>query len=488
MLGKSLFNKLAIFVLLALFSACTPAQPETPTPLPEPTATRRPTSTPRPTNTPLPTATEIPPDPEGVIALNVNAVQQQSGITVEILRVLVGRKDVIRQNSAQLENDHPLSLSSNIADHQIASAITFRITNDTDKPATFFLEDLFVSTGGQQVQVMDYVYPGFRINYFGEYLYGDAVLPGVTVTGGVWLGLPDDSVSDITTMQLILGSAYSYSQGAGDIPSKTSPFFITIDLSNHIFEAAPLETPAPLQTPSDEDDVFALNVNAVQEYHGVTVEILRVLVGRENIIRQNDPQLANDHVIPFPPNIEANQVVSAITFRITNNTDKTITFFSVRLLASIGDKQVKIQDYMFVGNAPPYYFGGHRYGKDIRPGASVTGGVWFGLPASSVSDVQTMNLSLSSAYSRGPDDVYRAVAGPFFFTIDLSNHVFEPTSSEWIIEEAQAQDLIDQADVFWACQSPFTQAYHCPLNRVNSITFTDYSLFAGRSLIRQRCF
>jgi hypothetical protein len=106
MLGKSLFNKLAIFVLLALFSACTPAQPETPTPLPEPTATRRPTSTPRPTNTPLPTATEIPPDPEGVIALNVNAVQQQSGITVEILRVLVGRKDVIRQNSAQLENDH----------------------------------------------------------------------------------------------------------------------------------------------------------------------------------------------------------------------------------------------------------------------------------------------------------------------------------------------------------------------------------------------
>ncbi|MFM6323754.1 MAG: tetratricopeptide repeat protein [Microcystis panniformis] len=180
-----------------------------------------------------------PLNPNEIFARNVGASQTKSGIKVEILRVLVGRKSVIKSNHPQLHANDLIpvitAMEQPFDEGTTVGAITFRITNNWNQPITFFPSNIVVSTVGKQINLEEYVYR--KHTTFGDAFTGK-ILPGATSVFGIWFDVGNASVPAIKRMNIALGEAYRQQSDAAYI-AQTGNFFFSIDLSKHNFEPFP---------------------------------------------------------------------------------------------------------------------------------------------------------------------------------------------------------------------------------------------------------
>jgi hypothetical protein len=188
-------------------------------------------------------------------------------------------------------------------------------------------------------------------------------------------------------------------------------------------------------TPLNPSEIFARNVGASQTKSGVKVEILRVLVGKRSAIQPNHPQLNDKDLIPTNT-VESqpfadDAVVGAITFKITNQNNKPISFMASNFVVSVGGKQIPLQDYVYMKHTT---FGHDLIQGDILPKSTIVAGIWFDLGKINIASVKSMNIFLGSAYDKRPwgnnPEVYYPITDDFFFNVNLSNHSFAPFPEE----------------------------------------------------------
>lgn len=241
---------LIFFVFIAVISACSLAESVEPTPTQEPTSTETPvpsatpTKTPTPTMTPspTPTVTPTPLDPETILARNYPAVQERGLVEVEIVRFLIGEKDVILSGHTQLEGEKitPSRLDTPSFDgREVVGELVLRITNkQTERVASLFLADLIIGISGQQKRLEEFILDdavfGDDINPFNP-----DILPETSVLIGFWFAFEDIDVSEITKVNIVLDSPYE-SRGNIYYPLGNDYFF-SIDFTEPIFESVPEE-------------------------------------------------------------------------------------------------------------------------------------------------------------------------------------------------------------------------------------------------------
>ncbi len=243
---------LALFILLiGALAACsqlgapepTPTATLPPTETPIPSVT--PSETPEPTNTPLPTPkfTPTPLSPETILARNNPVVQERGKVELEVVRFLIGEKDVVLSDHPQLayEEIAPPDLSApSFDDKQVVGEIILRITNkQTERIITLFLSDLIIATSGQQIRLEEFILEG---GYFGDDInpFNPDILPETSVLAGFWFAFDDLDIAEITKVNIALDEPY-YSIGNTYYPLG-SRYFMSVEFSERIFEPL-LEAP-----------------------------------------------------------------------------------------------------------------------------------------------------------------------------------------------------------------------------------------------------
>lgn len=195
-----------------------------------PTKTRLPTFTPGPTKTPRPTGTKKPPPsatptsapigPDDGLARNYLGEFDSGGVKIEVLRVLVAKKSVLRD----------LDFSSEaFSGKDVVGEVIFRVTNSTDKVINLYVDQGILAVNSEQVDLTDYMIEGA----FGDDLGGE-FLPGAIVTGGIWFGLTKTEVADVTRMIIKV-----HRPTDSNFNRLGPDFFIDLDLSEHVWEALP---------------------------------------------------------------------------------------------------------------------------------------------------------------------------------------------------------------------------------------------------------
>ena len=246
MAHKTLFSLLILLSLL--FTGCSSLQPEptstpTETPVP-PTPTSTPTITPSPTTTPSPTPTLTPTPLSTTDILSKNFIEMIDvyGVEIELTRVLVAEKDILLQDHPQLkdENIRPANFSAPIFDDKpVVLELFFRMTNTSERIYTIWFYDTFVQVNGKQSK-------------FEEFIDNDAViadnintwtidiLPGSTISIGIWVGLEATDVSEISQINILMDSP-SYELADGSYMSVGRKYYFSLDLTEWGFEPFPAE-------------------------------------------------------------------------------------------------------------------------------------------------------------------------------------------------------------------------------------------------------
>lgn len=179
----------------------------------------------------IPTATsEIralrTPDNSVVVAKNNVAEIEDSGITIEVLRVLICDKDW------DGIEDLDLAQYETFSDKDTMIEYVFKITNDTDVVAHFFFTSSIASANGEQVSFVDF--RNYGAGYIGNDL-GSDILPGSYIIGGLWTGYSDSSWDEIKKIVISVDSAH----GSSFIDKLTGNYLFTIDVINWEFEPLP---------------------------------------------------------------------------------------------------------------------------------------------------------------------------------------------------------------------------------------------------------
>lgn len=150
----------------------------------------------------------------------------------------------------------------------------------------------------------------------------------------------------------------------------------------------PTETPQPTQA-ADPSQRWAKNYVGAMESGGVTIEIVRVVVGYKSAIPDQPWSELNDLVQGW----EDIEVVGELIFRVSNNTDETVSVYPDQGSVQIGNEQIELSDYMMFGSF------GDDVGGDIHPGVTKIGGLWFGIRRSTPEEVDSMIYRASAPYS-----------------------------------------------------------------------------------------
>lgn len=178
--------------------------------------------------------------------------------------------------------------------------------------------------------------------------------------------------------------------------------------------------------PLNPDEIFAVNLRQTQQHGKVQVELVRVLVGQKGAIDPKHPQLkAQDTDALSAQSADKEEVVGAITFKITNNTDKTIAIFPNNWLVAVGGKQFSLQNAFLERKTS-----GDDFTGDVLPGVTAVFSVPFSLKNLTVPEVKNMSVSLGSAYEKKAEG-YVAATEDFLFKLDLSQHSFEQFPEEY---------------------------------------------------------
>jgi hypothetical protein len=249
-----MMKKLIVLVLILLImalSACsgaetidaTPTEPPPPsdTPLPSATFTEVPTATftPSPTLTPTP----LPLNPEQILALNNPAAQERGQVNIEVVRFLIGEKDVVLSDHPDLSGEEfpTLGLTTPIFDDkEVVGEIVLRITNNQpERVITLFLSELTIAAGGQQLRLEEYI---LNEAYFGDDInpFNPDILPETGVLVGYWFGFKELDIAELNKVNIAIEEPY-YSVGNTYYPIG-SRYFMTLEFTEPVFE--PVEEPA----------------------------------------------------------------------------------------------------------------------------------------------------------------------------------------------------------------------------------------------------
>lgn len=209
--------------------AAIPTDTPQPTYTPYPTYTAppiSPTNTPRPTNTTAPTETIAPTeaiDLTQIKAKNYIGSQESGGVILEIARILIAQKEAI---------DEDFSRSELFDDKPIVVEVILKIINNTDKTVTVYADQGKIAVNGEQIELFDYALEGAR---FGDDLGGE-ILPGVTVIGGIWIGVKRTPFDDINKIIIQISSPRD-----ADYHELGPEFNITVDVVDWGYEEVPDE-------------------------------------------------------------------------------------------------------------------------------------------------------------------------------------------------------------------------------------------------------
>jgi len=180
----------------------------------------------------------------------------------------------------------------------------------------------------------------------------------------------------------------------------------------------PTETPVPpteIPLPSP-DQKWARNYVGWGESGGVTIEIARVLVGYKSSI-PNDWDALNEYIDGW----SEIDVVGELVFKITNNTDSTVTLYPDQGSVQIGGEQIELTEYMFTSTF------GDDVGGDIFPGVTKIGGIWFGIKRSVPSEITQIIFRASAPHN---SDTYDDLGPDYEIILDVSEHVWEEMPDE----------------------------------------------------------
>lgn len=169
-----------------------------------------------------------------------------------------------------------------------------------------------------------------------------------------------------------------------------------------------------------------MNPREVITRRNVEVELIRLVIGTREAITSNHPQLAADQAPDLDgPGYGDQDVLAAITFRVTNNTNREINFLPNESSLVISGRQVPLDDYLFSGQTfhDPYI-------QQIQPGVTTVTGVWVGMTNVELEEADTVTYFHGQAWIPTIGNQIQQWAGGFTFQVDVSERSFEPPPSD----------------------------------------------------------
>ena len=182
--------------------------------------------------------------------------------------------------------------------------------------------------------------------------------------------------------------------------------------------AVPTDTPIPTSTstvePTEEITlVKAKNFVASEEQNDVIIEVERILICDKTWKNQykefSEEPIFNDK-----------KTYIEFIFRVTNNTDKVISFNFFTSVASANGEQIIFEDYIY--GEKFWGWGGDDIDEDILPGSMVRGYVWTGVKRTSWDEINKIIISIPYAI----DKDYNRVTDHFLLEIEVGDWGFEP--------------------------------------------------------------
>lgn len=162
-----------------------------------------------------------------IFALNMLGMSNSDGVEVEIVRVLIGYKDVVESRT-----DHDFSEYEYYDDATLLGEIIFKVVNNSGQDVTLAFRDGQVVINSEEIDLSDFEMPeiGSSLN--------EMISDGSEVYGGIWFGISDTDFEDITTLRFVADAPMD----GGASPVGTG-FDMTADLTEHDFEEIPDEFP-----------------------------------------------------------------------------------------------------------------------------------------------------------------------------------------------------------------------------------------------------
>lgn len=253
--GKIMKKTIYLVLIFALLAGCN-AQPAIPTPTavdvgaiqtaavktamasmptatavpPSETPTQPPTNTPVPPTKEPPASTPIPPTstPDPLLGQDFSwnnvSEQESGGIKIQIARIVLADKAAV--------TNVDFSKVSKFDNMPVVLEVVFKVTNTSDKEINVYPDQGMVIAGTEQVKLLDYALVGSK---FGDDISGK-IYPGVTVVGGLWIGLKRNKVDDIQKISIAINGP------SNDSFSSIGPdFHFDIDLSKRAHDPIPEE-------------------------------------------------------------------------------------------------------------------------------------------------------------------------------------------------------------------------------------------------------
>ena len=183
--------------------------------------------------------------------------------------------------------------------------------------------------------------------------------------------------------------------------------------------AAPVEQPTQILIPTNTaipaipttapiGEHYAWNNVGSQDSGGIIIEIARFVLADKSAIPDMDFSLVST--------FDDKPIVAEIIFKVTNNTQQTLSIYPDQGTVIVGGEQIELTEYMMLATF------GDSVGGDIFPGVTKVGGIWFGIKRTSMVEIQQVTITFS-----GPFDQNFSSMGPEFnFSIDLSNRQDQP--------------------------------------------------------------
>lgn len=159
---------------------------------------------------------------------NVQAVQS-NGVTIEIIRVLYAEKNYL-ENLMDFDFDAVPVMQDKIT----LVEFVFKITNNNPYSVQLFKDEFMAAFSSEQVDFAAYRwYP--NDTWIGPDDFYNEIMPGVTLTDGVWVGLRTTSWDGFTSFILKLPYLFRTDTYETIVPEQ----YITIDVSGWGFEPLP---------------------------------------------------------------------------------------------------------------------------------------------------------------------------------------------------------------------------------------------------------
>lgn len=184
----------------------------------------------------------------------------------------------------------------------------------------------------------------------------------------------------------------------------------------------PTSTSIPSSTPTSAPDpsiIFALNYGGELEQDNIKVEVARVLFGQKAAI---EAAIGKPGAFDAYTAMNGQEYIGEVIWRITNNTQGSISWSWSDISARVNGRQIKLENYMVGGVF------GETPTDEIFPGSTIIGGVYFGIGNTKPNNITSFDLLMGSPHDPA---TYHDVSSKFIITVDLSGkHEWNPMPDE----------------------------------------------------------